>query len=219
MNLKHISQIISADVVDRLILLGQASSDAAWEVGDIVNHEWEQIESAGRTTPFTRMEWYKYVAELVGKSERTVRDWAGLAMFFPPEARGEYPPLSVDHFRLARSFGERWRECLDMAMRKMGVNNGRPPSVDWLEAAMRGGGVVLPPPDYELDAEMREFGGDVEMITGSTGKQAVGVIVRQAYDMLDSAMESGGVLNGFVAARLRVALQALSDALAVLEQV
>ena len=84
---------------------------------------------------------------------------------------------------------------------------------------MRGGGVVLPPPDYELDAEMREFGGDVEMITGSTGKQAVGVIVRQAYDMLDSAMESGGVLNGFVAARLRVALQALSDALAVLEQV
>ena len=132
----RIDQAMPSAREERLIWIGQQTSDFQWEIGDLINRQIAENREAGHEIP--EMAVYAYVAKLVGKSSSSVRRYAYVAEFYPPEARDKYEPLMFEHFKFAMRFDSRWRELLDAAVRHMDSTGGKPPSVDWLAVNFTG---------------------------------------------------------------------------------
>src|SRR3972149_5348211 len=109
---------------------------AYWEVGRIVNATIADALESGAEIQV--MQVYSHTAKLTGKSARTVRHYAAVAEFYPPNIQEEYDVLRFAHFAFAQRFPDRWRELLDAAVRHMDSTGGKPPSVDWLAVNFTG---------------------------------------------------------------------------------
>jgi len=99
----------------RLIALGENLSIASFAVGDITNEikaGWDKVRREDGDLAIADADIYSAVAAFCGKSSRTVREYASIAAFFPPEIREVYEILSIDHFRTAMTLGPRWESAL-----------------------------------------------------------------------------------------------------------
>jgi len=76
-----------------------------------------------------KMSIYKAVGSFFGKSSRSIRVYAQVAEFFPPEIREAYTVLAFEHFRVACSMGEKWRQVLDWSLDQIDTT-GKPATVD-----------------------------------------------------------------------------------------
>jgi len=78
-----------------------------------------------------KMSVYKAVGSMFGKSSRSIRVYAQVAEFFPPEIREAYTVLAFEHFRVACSMGDKWRQVLDWSLDQI-ETTGKPATVDAL---------------------------------------------------------------------------------------
>lgn len=132
--------------------LGNAHSNIAWLIGDLVDQECRELDamkaqaSTGNVPPgwtpamITQlfqtgyMDIYKDVAALVGKTTRRITQYRDTAAFYPAEIREVYAGLPFSHFEFATRFGGRWEDVLQISKAQMDARGGKPVSVDWLEA-------------------------------------------------------------------------------------
>jgi hypothetical protein len=139
-----VSQFIPEARRERAIYLGQVSSDAAWEIGQLIAltiDELKQAEQEGRETgnvvEIGVMDVYKEFASLTGKATRTVREYVQIVDFYASNGVGgldDFPGLSIDHLRSAMRNPARWREMLSACLVEAHNRGGIAPSVDWMEA-------------------------------------------------------------------------------------
>lgn len=145
-----IRDFVSTDVEDALIQAGAELSANYWKIGRLVIQAVEQTELlraaviAGKVNlprqkvdelmALTVAKIYAHAATLTGKSSKRIQEYVTCARFYPDEVVEAYGVLPFDHFDFARQFGERWRDVLDLSIRQIERNYGRPPSVDWLRA-------------------------------------------------------------------------------------
>jgi len=122
--LRTYAEIVGA-YQDELIYLRDSITQCSWRIGDIAN------ELASIFTDETKQHIYGAVADFVGKSSRTVRDYADISRFYPDDIRQQYAALSFAHFRFA-CHKDNWREILDYALAPEGKSH--PASIDALLA-------------------------------------------------------------------------------------
>lgn len=139
-----IKTLFTSDDETELIRLGDAISLVCFRVGDIAN---EKIALLGRRScsgnvseavrksllQISYIDVYKYIASLVGRSERSVRKYAAVSKFYPPEIRTQFGPLKFAHFEAAMQYGSAWRTVLETALQQMDYFGGKPPTVEWIE--------------------------------------------------------------------------------------
>jgi hypothetical protein len=104
----------------------------SWRIGDIV-----------LTIKAARVEYgngviYAAVGAFVGKSQRTIREYAAISAFYSPETREKYDVLAYDHFRTAMKYGSLWEGALQYAINTVNTLN-RPATVDMMETMFEGG--------------------------------------------------------------------------------
>lgn len=114
------ADILSDDLQNELLNLQSQTDYCAWRIGDIAN---EVITTGQKKTQV-----YKAIAVYSGRASRTVREYAMVSAFYPPETRERYSILAFDHFRIAQRF-EDWEAVLTWAV-EQGDEIGRPATVD-----------------------------------------------------------------------------------------
>lgn len=165
-----IDELRPDDLAEKYRSLGNAHSQIAWMVGDLVQSECEGLDilkrkgangelvgwSPARVTQLFQtgyMDVYKSVAALTGKTERRIRQYRETSIFYPLEIREAFSPLPHSHFEFAMRFGCQWRDVLELALRQTDLMGGRCPSVDWLEMNFRGVNDIAPTNDSITLAE------------------------------------------------------------------
>jgi hypothetical protein len=120
--------ILSPEYQEELIALRDSLTRDSFRIGDIV------ALVAYERPDILPKEIHSAVGAFAGKKSRTVREYAAISRFYPPEVRERYAVLTFDHFRTAMSLGEKWREALDWAVEQTDRLN-RPATVDSMETA------------------------------------------------------------------------------------
>ncbi len=120
------NEIISPEDQDYLIFARDKTTEMAWAVGDMAL----RYIDARNDLPVNAI--YSAIASFWGRSSRTVRDYARVAKFYPPEIRDYYSVLSFSHMRYACGL-ENWQGILDWAIRQTD-EFGRPATYDSLVA-------------------------------------------------------------------------------------
>ena len=131
MNQPNYNQIIPQEIQEILIAIRDQDTAHCWTVGDICWQIKKYADEQKNMIP--TMEIYSAVGCFVGKSSRTVREYAMLSKFYVLEMREVYAVLSFAHFKKARSAGPRWQMALEWCV-EIGELAGRPATVDALEA-------------------------------------------------------------------------------------
>jgi len=158
-----IKQAFTEEEVNILIQMGCDLRTSCWEIGRFVNAKMKQIHNQGKVV--CEMSLYEYVSELIGEiSARTVRQYANIAEFYPPEIEEIYEALAFQHFIVARqishSFKISARDVLDLAIEMMHKRNGRRPTAELLEQAaikMWGNGAEVPPAPEDVPDELTRW--------------------------------------------------------------
>jgi len=110
-------QIIPSSFVDELLYWRDQITQGCWRIGDICNEVKALAMANSNGYEIIGVEQIEHdIAEIVGKSANTVRLYARVCSFFPPEIRAQYPAdIPFSHYRWAISLGERWKEALDLS--------------------------------------------------------------------------------------------------------
>lgn len=133
--------MIPQAINDELIVLGEQLSASVWRIGDLINQAYE-IVLANDQSGITKIQVCSWASRRVGKSIRSLKEYAYVAAFYPPEIRAEYDSLPFAHFKFAMGFQladngiPGWKKILDRSIEYMG-ERGFPPSVDALERAFQ----------------------------------------------------------------------------------
>lgn len=139
------NDIVPTDLQDELIAIRDELSKASFRIGDIVL----QIIQEKPDEPIEQI--HKAVGLFSGKAQRTVREYASIAAFYPQPLREQYDVLSFDHFRVAMRFGADCYTALDWAVAQLDEIN-RPATVDAMELQFSGQESSL---NYEKDLEVQ----------------------------------------------------------------
>lgn len=115
--------LIEQDDQAILMTLRDSLTDAQFRVGDMCLKYLSRKNLLGVSKAFI----YSAIGNFYGKKSRTVREYAMVCDFFPPEERADYPLLAFDHFRMAMKVPN-WKEVLEYAMTSQ--VSGRPATVD-----------------------------------------------------------------------------------------
>lgn len=156
MSKSFILSIMPDDRKNRLMMCGNAQTQTAWIIGDDTNAQIVDLQAQKQKAIQGQLHWpqdmldklmqtgqmdvYAAVADLVGKSSRTVRLWANAAEKFCAAQREKYAVLSFSHFEFALRYPEQTEKILALALRQCDNNGGRPGSVDWLETQFTANG-------------------------------------------------------------------------------
>jgi hypothetical protein len=117
------NEIIPQNYQNDLMVLRDVDTKIQFSVGDITLLIIEEHKANKKLYPVLSI--YKAVASFVGRSSRTVREYAMIARFFTPEIREAYAILAFEHFKTAALMASRWREVLEWS-----IQNGKPATVD-----------------------------------------------------------------------------------------
>lgn len=139
------SEIVPSDIQDELITLRDNLTRSSFRIGDIAL----QIIAG---TQYGVEAVYSAVGSFVGKSSRTIREYASVSAFYPDEVRQMYDLLSFDHFRVAMRFGSNWLEALEWSVSQVEEVN-RPATVDAMVAEFATPKVTTP----ETEAKFNWF--------------------------------------------------------------
>lgn len=125
----YLTGAIPDEVIERLEFLGRVKSDAQWEIGRLTVTILEMIEKHDRETGY--MDVYRYVGDLTGLRDRSVRRYVAVCQFYSPQTASEFDVLPFEYFAEAMQFPHRWRAMLEAAV--AGIDShGRPPGVGWM---------------------------------------------------------------------------------------
>lgn len=141
--------LIPDAIQSRLIQLQTIDRASSFEIGDITLSLISGL--VGSVSGVKKADLYSAVGAFCGKAGRTIREYAYIAGFYPPEARQRYEILSFDHLRIAARLGGAWDIALDWVIRQADELGGRPASVDAMLA--RFGDFPVEPIDDALDQE------------------------------------------------------------------
>lgn len=165
-----ISDLIPEGYLARLLFWRDQTTRCAWEVGDMVN-ELCDMALANDVPNFERQRVISAVAQVLGKSARTVRMYADTAAHFKPSVRQEFDLLAFYHFAYAARWkGERdgkpgWWWVLHTAM-EYAAEHSIPPSVERLESMWE---YILGQPARERPAVLPSVPPSVETPSTETG--------------------------------------------------
>lgn len=153
MTKRIVFSMMSETVKDRLSFLGRMMGVAAREIGEIAILACAELDNAKSAATLGKsklspaqidelmstgyMDVYAAIGEQTGISRRSISDYITCAKFYPNNVWEKYSILPFSHFRFALGFGNKWSDVLDLSIRQMDNNNGRPPSVEWLEMTLR----------------------------------------------------------------------------------
>lgn len=124
-------------LLEELINIGETINQSYWRIGDITN-ELTLLALANHET-FGKMEICAAIAEIIGKSARSVRYYASVSSFYQPTVREFYDTLPFSHFAFAMQYSGQtegvpiWQSILDKGMGSM-EKYGVPISTDKLSA-------------------------------------------------------------------------------------
>jgi hypothetical protein len=121
------SRIIPQQIQEELIALRDRTTADAWRLGDLVEIVTNYCKD--NKLMVTDKVIHRAIGAFCGRAARTIREFSYLSNFYPPEIREVYSVLAMDHFRLAATFGEKWRQVLDWAVERTD-ELGRPATVD-----------------------------------------------------------------------------------------
>lgn len=146
----HLFEIIMGlEFCNEIEQIGERYSEHCWDIGDktiAALNQLQLIKAAiirGDMNPvyadyilaLGSMEVYSQLALRFGVKLRTLQDYLSIAKFYAAEQRTNYLALPFSHFRIAKSYGPYLAyPVLDLALKAMDSNGGRPPSAAWLEA-------------------------------------------------------------------------------------
>ena len=142
------SDIVPMELQEELIMIRDTVTRQSWRVGDIV------LLLIKLNPEALNDEIQKAVGSYVGKSSRTVREYAMISGFYCPEHRERYEVLSFAHFRTAMQLGDRWQEALEWAVAQVDCMN-RPATVDAMELRFKDD---VTPENYEAEEETHQPG-------------------------------------------------------------
>lgn len=202
----------------------------AWRVGDIAN-ELYALSIANRLD-IDKWRIHDIVAQVVGKSSRSVRSYATVAAFYPESIRLEYGVLPFSHFAYAMSLKNEtgtpmFQGVLETSYEYM-MSHGVPPSVDRLGelvfcrkdhgSSLVESGTVFPVPI--LEANLAPMPVLNQEPTQPHPNGFVACLERASYHiqaltgLLESALRSESALTGNAQAAFKVAkaLALLNDA-------
>lgn len=118
-------------MLETLIQIRDDMTASYWEVGDIVNSI--AVNAIANNLHADRMKIYQAVGMVIGKSQRTIRQYSATSTFYPKEIREKYGVLAYTHFVVASQVdgGVRWEEILESALDFIDLY-GIPPSIEKL---------------------------------------------------------------------------------------
>ena len=96
--------LVPKDIQEKLLNYRDILSTAYWDIGDIANKLYDGHFGAGH--PVTRQEIYSAVGVLLGKSARTIREYATISQEYPANIRNKYAILIHAHFVFALGFAK-----------------------------------------------------------------------------------------------------------------
>ena len=134
--------------------VGDTYSNTCWDIANIVcdaktiladlksgivtddaAYRWLTEDQKNMVLAYSTMDLYTQIALRLGISTRTLRDYYAVGSFYSQDAVDRYSVLPFSHFRFAKQCGETIAESvLELSLKAMDHNGGRPPSVNWLEA-------------------------------------------------------------------------------------
>ncbi len=119
---------IPEEYKNELLAIRDRTKNDSWRIGDITNEIIALIEAS--KLPISKETIYMEVSKYCGRTARTVRYYANIAKFYPPDAREEFDVLSFEHFRVAANRND-WRDILVDAVD--GIEKiGQPHSVEYM---------------------------------------------------------------------------------------
>lgn len=132
-----IEKLLSSEQIDRLIFLGRVVSDAQWEIGRMTISILDAVDKHNETHKNPNayvgyMDVYRFVSQLTGKRDRSIRRYVAACHFYSPATVEVYDVLPFEYFAEAMAYPSRWKEMLDAALRAMDTNGGKLPGVTWM---------------------------------------------------------------------------------------
>jgi hypothetical protein len=150
MNTIEIGRIMPEERQSTLIELGKASDLSAWGIGRETVLQCRELDALKEKARANTLQWdlgeievlasttkldvYKYVATLTGKSARSVALYAAVWEFFSDKDTSNFEALPFSHFVMAWHHPLTWESILKLSVRRMDENGGKPPSIEWLAA-------------------------------------------------------------------------------------
>lgn len=196
------NDVIQQPNQNRLIQFGQNDTKTCFDVGDIINAEWENAIRNGWDKPVANRGGDYVTRDFVcaaaayyyqNKSKRTMRYYADVALFFDASIRSEYDMLAFSHFAKARKYDD-WREYLEYAAsggKDSGIVSVEGCEMEWEKRLQEGiDDDPVPPPPDENPFSFR-----------SICKRAIGLLdrfddprIRQAVELINSAIEENEIV-------------------------
>lgn len=121
------STIFDLETENELIQLGETGSRCQWRVGEIVCQYLEYCHD-------DRMRVYHDAAKLYGKSERSIRRYAAVVLFYCDHHSPQFEILPFEYHATAMQYPDRWYALLEACLCEMDRTGGGLPGVDWLRA-------------------------------------------------------------------------------------
>jgi hypothetical protein len=210
-------QAIPDNYLDELIYWRDNFDRGSWRVGDIANDLYALAVANGKTIEKYRI--FGMVAQVVGRTYRSIRYYAAVAAFYPESIRREYAVLPFSHFAYAMSMrnsrGEPiYQDVLESSLAYMS-ERGIPPSVDSLERIFEGKPLGIPtpqlPPAPILESSLPplpplDLGVDeVPPASFSAYLQRASYHIQSLTGILESALRSETAITGNPVASMKVA--------------
>lgn len=119
--------IVPSDIRDELIVIRDSHTAIKWRTGDLVWMALSECAADGKVV--TRETMCAAFGSFIGKSARTIREYATVSRFYDAKVRIKYEVLAYDYFRVAMRLGHKWKDALDWAVMQVDKFN-RPATVD-----------------------------------------------------------------------------------------
>lgn len=110
------NQIVPNEYQHMLIAWRDAFKMGYFGIGDIANQLLVRAAQQGFHVSQARV--FSAVGRFCDKSGNTVRYYADIAGFYPPEVRTDYEMLPFSHFAVAKMAGEKWQDVLEYSKLK-----------------------------------------------------------------------------------------------------
>ena len=162
-----LNKVIPDELLNELIQLGASISQQQWRIGDITNEI--IVYCTANKIDIPVMGIYSGVGKLTGKSVSSVRMYSDMSGFFSPEIRDQYGFLPFSHFFLAKTYGTKWKEVLEISKEELGKDDC-PVSENRLSyiMSMREGRNLPPQPAQPVFANKNNFSGSIDVIDGGS---------------------------------------------------
>lgn len=147
------NHFISDATIDRITEAGREIDQNQWLLGDEFLAVYKTLRQTKRKIvgspgiyptkiennilAQTEMDCRQFVADHAGRSTESIKRYAQLAEFYPPNLRRGYQILPLNHFRWIMGFPEHVEQLLNVDMKLVDTNGGKPVPLRILQALFR----------------------------------------------------------------------------------